>query len=179
MDSSDSLLDGATIIRVPPMDDAFYHAVQRLAQARRMVILSGAGVSVAAGIPDFRSANGLLARYSPQVFERSMFLDDPAQLYSALPELMTSHSPTAAHRLAQILRDRGRLDRVYTQNVDGLYGVADWVVEFHGHLRSAHCAVCDEDYQIDVVQMALRDDRVPECSICQGSIKPKIVLYPT
>jgi NAD-dependent deacetylase sirtuin 2 len=177
MESSDSLLDGATIIQVPPMDDAFYHAVQRLAQARRVVILSGAGVSVAAGIPDFRSATGLVARYSPQMFERQTFLDNPSLLYSVLPELLTSHTPTAAHAFAQLLRDRGTLNRIYTQNIDGLYGVNDWVVEFHGHLRSAHCAGCGEDYPIEVVQTAIRDDRVPECSICQGPIKPKIVLY--
>jgi len=126
---------------------------------RRIVVLTGAGVSTAAGIPDFRSPGGMFDEicsawgsrfpqllHSPETllsrhFERTNRQVYKNEVHPWLQTLKTSAAPTAVHKFCGWLQRQGWLQRVYTQNVDGLHRHADlglsqdFVVEFHGALR--------------------------------------------
>eukprot|EP00611_Tribonema_gayanum_P010618 TRINITY_DN2069_c0_g1_i3.p1 TRINITY_DN2069_c0_g1~~TRINITY_DN2069_c0_g1_i3.p1 ORF type:complete len:263 (+),score=115.49 TRINITY_DN2069_c0_g1_i3:670-1458(+) len=99
-----------------------------LTRARNVIVLTGAGISVACGIPDFRSENGLysmLGEYqlpSPQaMFDIAYFRTNPAPFFKFARELLPgSYTPSATHRFIKALQDRGKLLRNYTQNIDGL-----------------------------------------------------------
>jgi NAD-dependent histone deacetylase SIR2 len=140
--------------------------LQRLRTARSVVVLAGAGISTAAGIPDFRSASGVYAlleaggggcafqRYwrshltEPQeVFDGRVFAQEPRIFYSiagALYESFATAQPSLCHRFLAALGPG--LRSVLTQNVDGLEGDAgvegNKLIQLHGHLRDAVCSAC-------------------------------------
>ncbi|KAH7913191.1 DHS-like NAD/FAD-binding domain-containing protein [Hygrophoropsis aurantiaca] len=111
-------------------------AVKAILKARRLVVVCGAGISVQAGIPDFRSPSGLfqtLKRDNPKealtsgkdLFDASVFNTEHAtslfcQMIARLSELSQSADPTPFHRVLRTLDDRGGLLRVYTQNIDAI-----------------------------------------------------------
>ncbi|KNC48779.1 Sir2 family histone deacetylase Hst2 [Thecamonas trahens ATCC 50062] len=176
----------------PPSLDAFVGKILS-GELRNVIVLAGAGLSVAAGVPDFRSDAGLyaaLAQYDlpfPEaVFELDFFRSNPRPFY-ALASAMFSEtdtvSPTLAHWFLRLLHDRGLLLRVYTQNIDGLEadtGLPDEVViPVHGSFVDAHCIDCGASYEIDVVKTAIRSADIPRCAIadCAGLIKPAIVFF--
>lgn len=107
---------------------------------KNVIILSGAGVSCESGIPDYRSATGVFAKLGIKCFTRSYrdahpeLLQDPD--YVEFRRQMTEALPNDSHQLAKFLHDRGKLRRVITQNIDGLYqktGLSEeMVIEFHG-----------------------------------------------
>ncbi|KXS22093.1 DHS-like NAD/FAD-binding domain-containing protein [Gonapodya prolifera JEL478] len=112
-------------------------AARAVGRARRAIVVTGAGVSVSGGIPDFRSSNGLYtlvkhrfptaARSGKDLFDATLF-SDPAStrafycFISELKEMADRATPTPAHRLIRDLDERGSLVRCYTQNIDGLEG---------------------------------------------------------
>jgi NAD+-dependent protein deacetylase sirtuin 2 len=122
-----------------------------LRDCQKVVILSGAGVSVAAGIPDFRTpGTGLydnLAKYNlpfPEaVFDVDFYKKNPQPFVSLAREIWPgmTHSPTLTHCFMSLLASKGKLLRVYTQNIDGLEVLAqlapEKIVECHGHFRTA------------------------------------------
>jgi Sir2 family len=122
---------------------------------RKIVVLSGAGVSVAAGIPDFRTpGTGLydnLAKYNlpyPEaVFDVDFYRKNPQPFVSLAKEIWpgVTHSPTLTHCFMSLLASKGKLHRVYTQNIDGLEVMANLppekIVECHGHFRTASVSI--------------------------------------
>lgn len=122
--------------------------------ATRIVVVAGAGISVSAGLPDFRSPNGLYAALGATVadpaavFHIDAFREDPAPFFAAAARLVAPESavlPTATHAFFRELSDRGVLRRVYTQNIDGLEaaaGVGPVVVPVHGSIATATCTRC-------------------------------------
>ncbi|PIL33475.1 hypothetical protein GSI_04098 [Ganoderma sinense ZZ0214-1] len=108
--------------------------VQAIIKARRIVVVCGAGISVEAGIPDFRSSEGLfqsLKKDHPRLvsgedmFDASVFGSEDTtsqfcQMIARLSQLSEEAEPTTFHRFLRVLDDRGRLLRVYTQNIDAL-----------------------------------------------------------
>jgi len=128
---------------------------------KHIVVLLGAGTSVAAGIPDFRSKNtGLYNLIDDQeitektdVFDIDFFRKNSGPFGRVMRKfLMGDHEPTNAHRFVKKLEEKGILQRVYTQNIDGLEikaGIdASLVVEAHGNFRSAKCIDCQMPYPI-------------------------------
>src|SRR3954468_10604663 len=125
------------------------HAIERatelLREARRVVALTGAGISRPSGIPDFRSAGGLWTHDDPMaVASLAGFRADPRRFYTWVRPLIDTIEvavPNPAHlALAQLERE-GRLTAVITQNIDGLHQRAGSheIYELHGHIRSATC----------------------------------------
>eukprot|EP00286_Rhodomonas_abbreviata_P028496 CAMPEP_0181300200 /NCGR_PEP_ID=MMETSP1101-20121128/6761_1 /TAXON_ID=46948 /ORGANISM="Rhodomonas abbreviata, Strain Caron Lab Isolate" /LENGTH=883 /DNA_ID=CAMNT_0023405417 /DNA_START=99 /DNA_END=2748 /DNA_ORIENTATION=- len=130
----------------------------------RVVVVLGAGVSTSAGIPDFRSSNGLYQTEGvASLFSEEAMHSDPHRFYGLLRQMFLpvvdgAIQPTLAHALLRALKNRGWLKRVYTQNVDALefrlLDPAD-VVECHGSCRMARCCnyrcnfrlSCDTDMQ--------------------------------
>lgn len=163
--------------------EAVEKLAKTLSRAKSAVALTGAGISVPSGIPDFRSAAGLYStkfgNFEPEVMlSRDFFDAHPEEFFKFYREKMiySDAKPNAAHRLLAELEKRGILSCVITQNIDGLHFDAGSkrVVELHGSVRRNHCMRCGKGYMgTDVVAKC---KGVPRCD-CGGVIKPDVVLY--
>ncbi|MBN2220118.1 MAG: NAD-dependent protein deacylase [Kosmotogaceae bacterium] len=144
-------------------------------------VLTGAGVSVASGIPDFRSPGGLYSKFPPDIFELSTFIEDPARYYRVAKERIHSMSdafPNATHILLARLQKMGLIETIITQNIDGLQqkSGAKEVVELHGTVSEFECMQCKKRLTKKKVESLLESSEVPRCD-CGGLIKPKIVFF--
>jgi NAD-dependent deacetylase len=150
--------------------------------ARRIVALTGAGISRPSGIPDFRSADGLWTRDDPMaVASLAGFRADPRRFYSWVRPLIDTIEvalPNPAHRALAQLEREGRLTAVITQNIDGLHHRAGSreVYELHGHIRSATCLDCEHQVPGRALLEPVRRNTIPRCS-CGGLLKPDVVLF--
>ena len=164
--------------------------VARLAELIRAagsaVALTGAGISVPSGIPDFRSpGTGLWERVDPmEVAHIDAFHSDPARFwgfYGTRFATLSSKLPNGAHQALAELEQRGLLDAVITQNVDMLHRKAGTreLVEVHGSIASCSCPACGRAVTPDQVRERLRaaPDGVPRCDRCAGPLKPDVVLF--
>ena len=162
--------------------------VERLAElvrgSRSTVALTGAGVSVPSGIPDFRTPEtGLWANADPmEVAHIDVFERDPARFWSYYRPRFQSlgdKRPNAAHEALAELERLGLLDGVITQNIDRLHGVAGSreVVEVHGSIETSSCRGCASSYGVDEVEDLFDADGVAICAACAGPVKPDVVLF--
>jgi NAD-dependent deacetylase len=156
-------------------------AAKACGNASRAVALTGAGISVDCGIPDFRSQDGLWSVFDPDEYATlSTFLNDPQKawrMYRALGMTVQGKEPGAAHRALARLENTGQLAGVITQNIDGLHSAAGSknVVEIHGDCRSLQCLRCAA---LEPAGDFYREDGpVPLCSQCQYPLKPNVVLF--
>jgi len=161
---------------------------QRLAELIResgaTVALTGAGISVPSGIPDFRTpGEGLWEEVDPmEVAHIDAFHGDPERFWSFYrPRLhaLGDVQPNRAHEVLAELESRGMLDAVITQNIDMLHTKAgsERVVEVHGSIRSARCLECGTEYGLEEVDELFDDEGVAICSRCRGHVKPDVVLF--
>ena len=123
-------------------------AVKRIASAKKVIALTGAGISVASGIMPFRGKGGLWEKYDPaEVAEINRFLKHPAKSWAVLKEvqeLVEKARPNPAHFSLARMEAMGFLSSIITQNVDGLHQEAGnkVVIEFHGNTRRLVCLEC-------------------------------------
>eukprot|EP00435_Cladocopium_sp_Y103_P076273 s94_g86.t1 len=121
----------------------------------RIVVLVGAGISVAANLPDFRSRGGLYDQLrqstnitSPETIFTSFFLhENPMLFFEVVQKLQADHAdPTLTHAFLKLLQDKHLLTRLYTQNIDGLerkVGIHEtYLIECHGTTTRAKCDAC-------------------------------------
>jgi NAD-dependent protein deacetylase/lipoamidase len=159
-------------------------SVERLAELVRghqpCVVLTGAGVSTESGIPDFRSPTGIWTQYDPMEYATiDAFRADPAKVWEFYGKRLAglaAAEPNDGHRALAELEQRGWVDGVVTQNVDGLHQRAGsrTVVEVHGSIRSARCLVCDTVIPAsDAVDLL----PLPLCPTCGEVLKPDVVLF--
>lgn len=150
-----------------------------------VVALTGAGISVPSGIPDFRSpGTGLWENVNPmEVAHIDVFRRDPERFWSFYGERFQSledKRPNAAHRALAALERAGLLDAVITQNIDRLHAQAGTreLIEVHGSIAQSSCLSCQAQYPLDEVKARQRaDDRgVPRCD-CGAALKPGVVLF--
>jgi NAD-dependent deacetylase len=161
------------------------HAIELMREARRIVALSGAGISTEVGIPDFRGPNGLYQ--DPGLFAQLSakgFARDPAGFYRAGLKLfpnITRAKPTPAHHLLSLLEQHRKLRAVVTQNIDGLHQAAGSrrVFEIHGTFRTGHCTGCRASYEMQAFYDSMQSDSSlpPLCTRCCAAIKPDLVLF--
>jgi NAD-dependent deacetylase len=153
--------------------------------AGTVVALTGAGVSVPSGIPDFRSpGTGLWENVNPMdVVHIDVFRRDPARFWMYYGTRFTSlrdKRPNGAHRALAELERRGALEAVVTQNIDGLHAQAGTreLIEVHGSIAHASCLKCLAQYELEDVQARLvaDPDGVPRCD-CGQPLKPDVVLF--
>ena len=147
------------------------------------VVLTGAGVSIESGIPDFRSDEGIWRDVDPlEVASIHAFRRDPGRVWSFYRErieLLRDAEPNAAHQALAELEERGLVQAIVTQNIDTLHtraGSRD-VVEVHGSIRSAQCLGCLWTEPIDAVLAQLDESPLPSCSQCGAVLKPGVVLF--
>jgi NAD-dependent deacetylase len=153
--------------------------------AGSVVALTGAGISVPSGIPDFRSPQtGLWANVDPMaVAHIDAFRRDPARFWSFYGQRFASlrgKRPNGAHHALVELERRGLLAGVVTQNIDGLHTAAGTrdLVEVHGSIATSSCLSCGSRYELEIVRGRLdaEPDGVPRCD-CGDALKPDVVLF--
>ncbi|HCU07653.1 MAG TPA: NAD-dependent protein deacylase [Clostridiales bacterium] len=166
-----------------------YEELKKILQnGRRMVFFGGAGVSTESGIPDFRSESGLYNarnRYgvAPEyLLSEECFLREPEIFFSYYKEnfIPKNAKPNKAHRALAMLEEQGKLAAVITQNVDGLHQMAGSknVLELHGSIHDNRCLSCDARYALaHLVDEKNWINGIPRCSVCGGTVKPRVVLY--
>lgn len=162
--------------------------VTSLADATRIVILSGAGLSTAAGIPDFRGPNGLWTRdpFAELVSNLSWYLRDEDVRKSAWQRRADpaawAAKPTPAHEAIVELERQGRLRAVITQNTDGLQQVAGssprLVHEIHGSMRTWRCEMCGKGGPMEeMVARVQAGEDDPRCPHCGGITRATVILF--
>jgi NAD-dependent deacetylase len=158
---------------------------QLVLHSERTVALTGAGVSVPSGIPDFRSPEtGLWERVDPmEVAHIEVFRRDPERFwafYGQRFQTLDDKRPNRAHELLAKLERSGLLQAVITQNIDGLHrraGTSE-LVEVHGSIAHSSCLGCGSSYPLEEVRARQAADRrsVPRCD-CGEPLKPDVVLF--
>ena len=166
------------------MNDGEIRALQEIIdRSRRIVFFGGAGVSMASGIPDFRSAEGLYAEeedgLSPEmILSKSFFYLQPERFFDYYRRhlLYPEAKPNAAHRKLFELEQTDKLRGIVTQNVDGLHKAAGniRVYELHGNVHENYCMECNAAYPMESI---LNSEGIPRCRECGGVIKPNVTLY--
>jgi NAD-dependent deacetylase len=153
-------------------------------ESRCTVALTGAGVSVPSGIPDFRTPEtGLWENVDPMdVAHIDVFERDPARFWSYYrPRFhsLAGKRPNAAHEALAELERRGLLAGVITQNIDRLHRAAGSrnVVEVHGSIETSTCRSCGASYGIDEVESLFDEEGVAVCEACGDAVKPDVVLF--
>ncbi|CAI9403906.1 SIR2 family NAD-dependent protein deacylase [Aestuariimicrobium sp. T2.26MG-19.2B] len=169
-------------------------ARERLDAASRIVVLTGAGISTAAGIPDFRGPQGLWTQDpdAELVSTLSYYLEDEDVRRTAwqrrLAQATDHHQPTDAHRALVALEHQGRLSGVVTQNTDGLHldaGHSPAVVhEIHGSARTCRCERCGHRQPMaQVLARVGAGEADPHCQqpegrgTCDGILRATVVLF--
>jgi NAD-dependent deacetylase len=164
--------------------------IARLAElignARSVVALTGAGISVPSGIPDFRTPGvGLWENVDPmEVAHIDAFRADPVRFWSFYGQrfaTLGAKQPNGAHRALVELERRGLLDAVITQNIDMLHRKAGTreLIEVHGSIASCSCPACGTRASLADVHARLERaaDGVPRCEACERALKPDVVLF--
>ncbi|VDM96738.1 unnamed protein product [Thelazia callipaeda] len=178
-------------IRLPQFN-SFDDAVELFRRCNRILVLTGAGVSVSCGIPDFRSKNGVYARLHMEypdlpdptaMFDIKYFQKNPKPFFEFARELFPGrYRASLCHYFIKALEDDEKLLRNYTQNIDTLEQVAGIkrIVQCHGSFATATCRSCGVKVDSEAIREDIDAGRVAMCRICnqpEGVLKPDIVFF--
>lgn len=154
-----------------------------LKDAQRILIYSGAGLSTGSGIPDFRGPNGVWKRRTPVYFEEFLRSEEKRISYWEYKlegyEAFQGALPNAAHRAVALLEEKGKVEAVVTQNIDGLHqdAGAKKVIELHGTNREIECLSCQErSLPAPAFAFFRQTGKPPRCS-CGGLLKPATISF--
>ncbi|XP_006611770.1 NAD-dependent protein deacetylase sirtuin-1 isoform X2 [Apis dorsata] len=161
--------------------------VRLIRNSNRIIVLTGAGVSVSCGIPDFRSRDGIYSRLAqdfpdlpdPQaMFDINYFSQDPRPFYKFAREIYPGQfKPSPCHRFIKMLDKQKKLLRNYSQNIDTLEQVAgiENVIECHGSFATASCTRCKYQVKADDIREDIFSQRIPLCPKCRINTLPPIL----
>ncbi len=161
----------------------FIQAAEAMGNSTCAIAMTGAGISVPSGIPDFRSPGGLWSRFDPQTVCSDWALrNNPEGVWDFLFDALNMFSraePNPAHLSLAELEEMGIIKAVITQNIDNLHQVAGSrdVIEFHGGCGSFFCNECRTDYELSAALALTREDIPWLCSDCRGIIRPSVVFF--
>ncbi|THB69018.1 MAG: NAD-dependent protein deacylase [Desulfovibrio sp.] len=168
------------------MSHPWQHAAQKAAEiwrrAHMAIAMTGAGISVPSGIPDFRSPGGLWTKYDPNdVATFGALRTRPKRVWEfllAADKLMGTAKANPGHKALARIEQAGLLTAVLTQNIDGLHqaGGSQRVVEFHGSARRFYCMSCKLDHDPEAIASLTQDD-IPWTCECGGVIRPDFVFF--
>ena len=157
-----------------------------IADARRVVLFTGAGISTESGIPDFRSPGGVWSKMKPIQFQD--FVASEERRREAWNRAFSGRAgwvgrePNAGHMAVARLIAQGKASAVITQNVDNLHqasGVpADRVIELHGNASYATCLECGERHELEALKMLYEaTGDLPACHLCSGIVKTATISF--
>jgi len=163
-------------------------AAEMVAQSKRLVVFTGAGISTESGVSDFRSPGGIWDRFDPNELNFQSFMASEAgrekywEFSKALWPTIVDAKPNAGHYAIAGLHRLDKLDCVITQNIDNLHqksGVPEEkVIELHGTLKWVICLECGQRYPREQIQARLDSGiKVPRCDSCGGITKPATVAF--
>ncbi len=156
-------------------------ALEIIKEAKKGVVFTGAGLSTASGIPDFRSANGIWTQYPVREYAYiDAFTKNPKKVWDFFKlriQEMLAVLPNKAHIALAQLEKKGYLTALITQNIDNLHQRAQSknVLELHGSLNNAHCLECDSQFPLK--DEWIKSPSLPLCSTCQKILKPGVVFF--
>lgn len=168
---------------------ALAHLAELIRSARSVVALTGAGISVPSGIPDFRGRagiqKGMWEKVDPmEVAHIDAFRHDPARFWGFYRErfaTLAGKRPNDAHRALVAMERGGVLAGVITQNVDMLHRKAGTrqLIEVHGSIATCSCLRCRHTVSLEQARalLAEAEDGVPRCGPCGEPLKPDVVLF--
>lgn len=156
--------------------------------AKRIVVLTGAGISTDSGIPDFRGPQGVWTRNpkAERLSDIRYYVADPEvrrlSWQSRLEHPAWTAQPNAGHRALVDLERRGKLHALITQNIDGLHqragSAAERVIEVHGNLHKAICLSCGWRGPMQAVLERVRaGNEDPQCDTCSGILKSDTISF--
>ncbi|KHN85535.1 NAD-dependent protein deacetylase sir-2.1 [Toxocara canis] len=172
--------------------NTFDDAVELFRRSRRILVLTGAGVSVSCGIPDFRSKDGIYARLRidfpdlpdpTAMFDINYFVQNPKPFFEFAREIFPGQfEASICHYFIKVLEIEGKLLRNYTQNIDTLEQVAGItrIVQCHGSFSKATCRHCGSKFDGNVLREDVFAKRIAMCQRCgdpKGVLKPDIVFF--
>ena len=183
-------MDAASFELTPALDREIERAANALLEARSVVALTGAGLSVESGIPPFRGPGGLWTKYGePPLDGYQRFLRDPAKAWRerlhpteswarGLSDTLARAKPNAGHRALAALEALGVLKALITQNVDDLHRQAGSkrLLEIHGNFSLLRCLGCHSRYQPEAIPVD-ETSLPPLCPSCGGVIKGDTVQF--
>lgn len=166
-------------------EQAIRQAAALIRSAKNTVILTGAGLSTASGIPDFRSRHsGLWEQHNPvEIASIFGFKRRPEAFYAwfrPLVETVLNAQPNAAHTAIAQLEAAGYVHTIITQNIDMLHEKAGShsILEVHGQLKRATCIECFTVYDAaPAIRAFLNTGDIPRCAACGGVLKPNVILF--
>jgi NAD-dependent deacetylase len=159
-----------------------------LRNARRVVALTGAGISTESGIPDFRGPNGVWTKNpaAEKTATLQFYMGDPEVRRRAWQNRVESEvwsaQPNAAHAALVDLERKGALHFLVTQNIDGLHHAAGQsehlVVEIHGNVREAKCMSCGwRGPMAETLERVRAGEEDPACLFCGGILKSATISF--
>lgn len=160
------------------MEELIGQAAEIIMNSKFTMALTGAGISVESGIPDFRSADGLWSKFDPAEYASiTSFKAKPEMVWEMLREMdkvVSQARPNKAHLGMGELEEMGYLHCIITQNIDNLHqmGGAKNVIEYHGNSSTLSCLWCGKRYKSE----EKRDEYPPRCE-CQKVLKPDVVFF--
>jgi len=154
---------------------------QMIKSSSNTVFFGGAGVSTESGLKDFRSKDGLYHekyKYPPEeILSHHFFLENQEEFYKFYRDKLNSlnYQPNITHIVLATLEQKGLLNTIITQNIDGFHQMAGSknVIELHGSVLRNYCMKCNKFYDAKKV---FSTQGIPKCN-CGGIIKPEVVLY--
>lgn len=160
--------------------------IQKIKEADSITILTGAGISTASGIPDFRGDNGFWKTNKPIYFDE--FLSSSAKRKEswknniALTEKLKSISFNKGHTLVKKILNMNSKNTLITQNIDGLHqksGVSnDQMIEIHGTALKANCLDCEKMFSLEKFHEAFKANApIPNCDACDGLVKVATISF--
>lgn len=162
--------------------DKFIDEFLKQLDKKNLVVFTGAGLSTASGIKDFRGEHGLYKENinAETILSHSFFVKHPKEFYEFFKNNLINENikPNKAHLLITELEEKGYVNSVITQNIDGLdinAGTKN-VIELHGNAERFYCSKCNKKHELKKVYEIIKKDLIPMCE-CGGIIRPDVVLY--
>jgi NAD-dependent deacetylase len=160
-------------------------AIELLRDASDILVFTGAGMSTASGIPDFRGPEGVWTRVDPSEFTYQRYVTEPEtrmRSWAMRGSSILEAAPNPAHAAVVDLWAQGRLAACVTQNIDGLAQKAglpeEFVIEIHGNARRCRCLGCDATWATAaILERVEAGDSDPHCEHCGSIIKAAVVSF--
>jgi len=152
--------------------------------SKRTFALTGAGISTDSGIPDFRSPGGFWDKHNPmETSSATILYNNPKLFYEVnIPryEAIMNSMPNDGHKVLSWLENRGYIQGIITQNIDGLHQKAGSksVIEIHGSVAKCRCDTCNIKEPMEHLFAQINEGIIPpKCSSCKSILRPDIVLF--
>ncbi|XP_046664934.1 NAD-dependent protein deacetylase sirtuin-3, mitochondrial-like [Homalodisca vitripennis] len=166
--------------------------LHKIKDSHKILVMAGAGLSTPSGIPDFRSPeSGLYSNlqkyklpYPEAIFDLHFYASNPAPFLDLAKTIYPGAGnikPNIGHYFVRLLETKGKLLRMYTQNIDGLERLAglneDHLVEAHGGFSTASCISCGIKMDTHIVKEKIMTGKEPRCVECKSLVKPDITFF--